>query len=69
MELPLLVRSVSQAGALENLLVVFCPPNLRPEIPDVLAPFSIISDFTVALYMQAVDTDVSGMAQKARMHW
>ena len=44
LELPLLVGSVSSE---QNLLIAFCPPNPKPEILDVLAPFSTISVFTV----------------------
>ena len=47
LELPLLVRSVSQVGLKENPLALFSLPNPKPEILDVLAPFSIISVLTV----------------------
>jgi len=43
LELPILVMPVSQLRAEENLLPVLSPPNLKLEIQDVLAPFSIIS--------------------------
>jgi len=49
LELPLLVRSVSQVGLKENSLALFSLPNPKPEILDVLAPFSIISVLTVRM--------------------
>jgi len=46
-EQPLLLRSMSQVGPKENPLAVFSPPNPKPEILDVPAPFPIISVLTV----------------------
>ena len=48
LELPLLVRSVVSAGG--RIFLTIFSPNLKKEILDVLAPFSIISAFTCTEY-------------------